>query len=79
VTRYFFNYRAGGQYFADTEGTLLLDLAAARTEGRLSAREMLGHDRAELDPLFLVGTYEITDAEGGDVLAVIHFDESRPS
>jgi hypothetical protein len=76
VTRYFFNYRDPGRYFIDTEGTMLADLVAARAEGRLSAREILGCEHGELDPQFLPGRFEITDV-AGEILAMIPFDESR--
>lgn len=75
--RYFFHYRDATRYFADGEGTELLDLAAAQREGRLSARELLGSERAESDPEFLPGAYEITDG-AGLLLAVVQFDETAP-
>jgi hypothetical protein len=74
---YFFHYRDAARYFADDEGTELFDLAAAQSEGRLSARELLGSERAESDPEFLPGAYEIADA-AGLVLAVVQFDERTP-
>lgn len=72
--RFFFHYRDAGRYFADLEGTELGDLAAARTEGRQSARELLGSEHGRSDRAFLRGTFEIADALG-TVLAVVAFDE----
>jgi len=75
--RYFFHYRDAERYFADAEGTDLNDLETAQSEGRLSARELLGSERAESDPDFLAGAYEISDADGM-LLAVVQFDETEP-
>jgi hypothetical protein len=74
--RYFFNYRGRGGYFPDGEGTELIDLAAAQSEGRLSARELLGAERGESDPDYLAGAFEITDGEG-TLLAVVQFEDCR--
>jgi hypothetical protein len=77
MTRYFFNYRDVARYFPDAEGGDFLDLAAARLDGRQSARELLGTERGESDPAFLGGTFEITDLAGA-LLATIRFDEALP-
>jgi hypothetical protein len=76
--RYYFHYRDADRYFADDEGTELSDLEMAQSEGRLSARELLGSERAESDPEFLAGAYEISDADGV-LLAVVHFDDTEPT
>ena len=75
MTRYFFNYRDAGHYYPDGEGTDHLDLAEAEADARLSARELLGTERAENDPSYLLGTYEISDAEG-QVLTIVRFDDN---
>lgn len=72
--RYFFNYRDSTRYFADGEGDDFADLATARSDGQQSARELLGSERAESDPDFFGGSFEIVDG-AGVVLAVVQFDE----
>lgn len=72
--RYYFNYRDAGHYYPDGEGTEHADLATATADALLSVRELLGAERAERDPSFLPGIYEITDVEGL-VLAIVRFDE----
>jgi hypothetical protein len=76
--RYFFNYRDASRYFPDGEGTDLADLAAATSEGRLSSRELLGAERAESDPDYSSGPFEITNL-GGEVLAIVSFRDSERS
>jgi hypothetical protein len=43
--RYFFNFWSKRGLVVDTEGTELRDGDAAREEGRISARELMGLDR----------------------------------
>lgn len=74
--RYFFNYRDHARYLPDAEGTDLLDLATPQSEGRLSARELLGAERGERDPDYRDGSFEITNS-GGDLLAVVTFRDSE--
>ena len=62
--RYFFHFRGKHRYFPDTEGTELPDNAAAKEEGRISARELLGLDHGGRSRLFAGGNFEITDATG---------------
>jgi hypothetical protein len=73
--RYFFNYRNADQYFADSEGSELADLAAATAEGRQSASEFLGTERGEQYVEFSNGSYEITD-HAGLLLGIVRFVEA---
>ena len=73
MIRYFFNYRDLGRYYPDGEGTDFPSLAAAEDYARESASELLGSERAESDPSFFPGVYEITDGTGR-VHAVVRFD-----
>jgi hypothetical protein len=73
--RYYFNFRNSLQYFRDPEGDELPDLAAAREEGRLSARQLMSLDHGEPDTAFDGAIFEICDALG-TVLAVTHFQEA---
>jgi hypothetical protein len=78
LTLYFFHYRHPEHYYRDSEGTDLVDLAAAGALARVSAGELLGLERAESDPYLLMGRYEIADGDG-IVLAVVPFDEGAPA
>jgi hypothetical protein len=71
--RYFFNYRDAARYHADGEGADYDSLAAAEADARLSAGELLGSERAESDPSFVRGAYEISDGDGL-VLSIVRFD-----
>lgn len=73
--RYFFNFRSCTQYYPDAEGQALADLAAAREEGRLSARELLSLDHGEPDLALEGAVFEITD-ESGTIVAVTTFKEA---
>jgi hypothetical protein len=73
MNRYFFNYRDAGHYYPDGEGTDFPSLAAAEAFARESVSELLGSERAESDPSFFPGTYEITD-DSGAMLAIVRFD-----
>jgi hypothetical protein len=72
--RYFFHYHDDHRHFTDDEGTELADLDGAIAEGRSSARELLGTERAESDPTYIDGKFEITDQEGL-LLATVLFRE----
>jgi hypothetical protein len=73
--RYFFNYRNAEQYFADSEGSDLVDLEAATAEGRQSASEFLGTERGEQYAEFSNASYEITDGTG-KLLGIVRFVEA---
>jgi CRP-like cAMP-binding protein len=64
LMRYHLNYRDPARYIPDDEGQDFPSLDAAREEGAQSARELLGTERAEADPNFAEGVYEITDGAG---------------
>jgi hypothetical protein len=73
--RYFFNYRTAKALVLDTEGTELLNGAAAREEGRVSARELMGLDRGGRSRKYRGGSFEINDA-AGLLIGIIAFREA---
>jgi hypothetical protein len=72
--RYFFHYRNPTQYIRDGEGDELADLAAAREEGRCSARELMGLDRGEPSSDYAGGVFEISLADD-TIVAITEFSE----
>jgi hypothetical protein len=72
--RYYFHFRSSSRYYADSEGDELADLPAAREEGRLSARELMGLDHGEPDLDYHGAVFEVATADGM-IVALIQFDE----
>jgi hypothetical protein len=74
--RYFFHFRGRQGFFADIEGTELSDNSAAREEGRVSARQLLGLDNGGRSRRFAGGHFEIVDT-GGLLVGTVAFQKSK--
>jgi hypothetical protein len=72
--RFYLHYRDPDRYYPDEHGADYVDLVAAEDEARQSVRDLLGLERAELDPAFQRGVYEIAD-DDGKILATVVFSE----
>ena len=72
---YFLHLRDSVSFIPDPEGSCLPDVAAARTEAILSARELMSHSIIGHGRLGMERRFEITDDQG-NTIAIVPFREA---
>jgi hypothetical protein len=76
--RYFFHVRDGVRLIRDPEGQCFEDLASAKTEAILDARELMSHSIVGSARIGLERRIEIADEKGRTILVVPFFEAVEP-
>mgnify|MGYP004546226913 CR=1 FL=1 len=78
MPRYFFHYRTDAELIRDTDGTDLVDLAAAERNAAELGRAIVDRAASFGEDCQLPRSIEITDAAGEDLLYVVFWGSLEP-